>query len=110
MSSGLPAKLFTKPSRAPLAERGRMASARPMRLSRGSTISLCVLLAVDKAIAADPVNDFALKEARRSRIPPTMCTPPHFKIGLMSFFAQSGHAGRVQRRLLLGVKQTLLTR
>jgi hypothetical protein len=33
-----------------------------MRLSRGSTISLCVLLAVDKAIAVEPVNDFALKQ------------------------------------------------
>jgi hypothetical protein len=33
-----------------------------MRLSRGSTISLRVLLAVEKAIAVEPVNDFALKE------------------------------------------------
>jgi hypothetical protein len=33
-----------------------------MRSSRGSTISLCVLLAVDEAIPVESVNDSALKE------------------------------------------------
>ena len=57
-----------------------------MRLSRGSTISLCVLLAVDKAIAVEPVNDFTRKEFVVP-YPVLQCARGlTFKIELMSAF------------------------
>src|SRR5262249_42182067 len=52
MSSGLPAKLSTKASGVPLAERGRTATASPMRSSRGATTSRRGPLAVNKTPVA----------------------------------------------------------